>query len=326
MRIFLMSLSLLAIVGCGMSGQRIETYPTLTGEKPVIIAHRGASGILPEHTIEAYTLAIQQGADFIEPDLVMTQDGVLIARHDRYLSTTTDVSDRPEFVERKRTVATPAGSREDWWAEDFTLEEIKTLRARQSYPGRSKEYDDQYQIPTFEEVVDLAVASGVGLYPETKSPSHHESVGLDMAAPLLKALEGVQVPVYIQSFEADILRRLAPRTEFKLVQLYSGDPRAAASGDDPPIEQAAAYAEGVGPYKLLLWSSPGVPSDFIARAHAAGLEVHPWTFRDDNLGDGFETPEAEVQAYWAIGVDGVFTDFPDTAAAAWREVQGDTRD
>jgi len=326
MRMIFGMMGALALFACSEGAPDQSTYPTLSGEAPIVIAHRGASGILPEHTLEAYTLALQQGADFIEPDLVMTKDGVLIARHDRFLSTTTNVSDLPEFEDRKRVQETFSGERDDWWAEDFTLAEIKTLRARQSYPGRSLDYDDQYQIPTFEEVVDLAIASGVGLYPETKSPSHHESIGLDMAAPLLKALEGVKVSVYIQSFEADILRRLAPQTEFKLVQLYSGDPRAAASGQEPPIEQAGAYADGVGPYKLLLWSSPGVPSDFIARAHAAGLEVHPWTFRDDNLGDGFETPEAEFHAYWAIGVDGVFTDFPETAVAAWLELKAEKQD
>ncbi|MEO1188508.1 MAG: glycerophosphodiester phosphodiesterase family protein, partial [Pseudomonadota bacterium] len=280
-----------------------------------LIAHRGASGELPEHTLEAYTVAVQRGADFIEPDLVMTSDGVLIARHDRFLSTTTDVSDRPEFADRKRLQETLSGPREDWWAEDFTLEEIKTLRARQPYAGRSKEFDDLYEIPTFSEVVALAVASGVGLYPETKAPSYHAEIGLDMKAPLLDALEGVQLPVFIQSFEAQILRELAPVTGFDLVQLYSGDPRAVMAGFEPALEEAATYADGVGPYKQLLWSAPGTPSDFLDRAHALGLQVHPWTFRDDNLPEGFDSPEAEFKAYWALGVDGVFTDFPGTASA-----------
>lgn len=288
-------------------------YPTLSGERPLIIAHRGASGALPEHTIEAYRLAIEQGADFIEPDLVMTKDGVLIARHDRYLSTTTNVADQSEFADRKRRQETAGGSRDDWWAEDFTLAEIKTLRARQPYAGRSTAYDGLYEVPTFEEVVALAVASGIGIYPETKAPSYHTGIGLDMKAPLLAAMDGVQGPVFIQSFEAEILRELDGMTDFKLVQLVSGDPRAALAGHEPPLAEISAYADGVGPYKALLWAAPGQPSEFLSQAHGFGLSVHPWTFRDDNLPDGFATPEAEFQAYWEMGVDGVFTDFPQTA-------------
>lgn len=298
------------LAACAPQDQAPETYPALSGEPPIIIAHRGASGDLPEHTIEAYTLALQQGADFIEPDLVMTKDGVLIARHDRYLSTTTNVADKPEFSDRKRE----QDGRDDWWAEDFTLEEVKTLRARQPYKGRSKDYDDLYAIPTFQDVIELATASGIGIYPETKAPSYHASIGLDMKAPLLGAMEGLMVPVYIQSFEAQILRELDTMTDFKLVQLYSGDPRAAAAGYEPPLNEVGAYADGVGPYKMLLWASPGQPSDFVTRAHEFGLEVHPWTFRDDTLPDTFDTPEAEFKAYWEMGVDGVFTDFPETAA------------
>ncbi|MEL6857453.1 MAG: glycerophosphodiester phosphodiesterase family protein [Pseudomonadota bacterium] len=314
MRAILGLLSGLAVFACAPGGKETPDYPTLSGEAPLIIAHRGASGTLPEHTIEAYTLAVQHGADFIEPDLVMTKDGVLIARHDRYLSTTTDVSDRPEFAGRKRVQETSGSAREDWWAEDFTLDEIKTLRARQPYAGRSTDYDDLYLIPTFDEVVALATASGVGLYPETKSPSYHTAIGLDMKAPLLGALDGVQVPIFIQSFEAQILRELNTQTELKLVQLVSGDPRAAMAGFEPPLDEIGAYADGVGPYKMLLWASPGAPSDFVSRAHGLGLTVHPWTFRDDNLPDGYELPEEEFEAYWAMGVDGVFTDFPETAA------------
>ena len=320
MRAVLALMGVWVIQACGSTLAPTTEYPTLTGDAPVIIAHRGASGTLPEHTVEAYTLAIQRGADFIEPDLVMTKDSVLIARHDRFLSTTTNVSVRPEFADRKRVQDTPSGPREDWWAEDFTFEEIKTLRARQPYAGRTTEFDDVYQIPAFSEVVALAVASGVGLYPETKSPHYHAEIGLDMKAPLLAALDGVQVPVFIQSFEAQILRDLAPQTAYNLVQLYSGDPRAALAGREPALEEAATYADGVGPYKALLWSAPGTPSDFVGRAHALGLHVHPCTFRDDNLPDRFDTPEAEFEAYWALGVDGVFTDFPGTAVT-FRDVR-----
>ncbi|MEO0882182.1 MAG: glycerophosphodiester phosphodiesterase family protein [Pseudomonadota bacterium] len=291
---------------------------------PIIIAHRGASGDRPEHTLEAYQLAIEQGADFIEPDLVMTKDGVLIARHDRYLSTTTNVIDHPEFAGRRRRVETPFGSREDWWAEDFTLAEIKTLRARQPFPGRSIEYDDQFEIPTFDEVLALVTAEAgkgrtVGVYPETKSPSHHESIGLAMDGPLLSALDAadianVDIPIFIQSFEAGILRELNMRSDWPLIQLVSGDPRAAAAGYEPSVSDIAAYADGIGPNKRLLWSDRGEPSTLLAEAKSLGLQIHPWTIRDDRIGAGYDTVEDELAALFALGVDGVFTDFPATAA------------
>ena len=315
MRVILALALGLTLFACTATTPQPAAFATPSGEPPLIIAHRGASGELPEHTLEAYQRAIEHGADFIEPDLVMTKDGVLIARHDRFLSTTTNVSDRPEFAARKRIQETFGGSRDDWWTEDFTLAEIKTLKARQPYAGRSKAYDDQFDIPTFDEVVALAVDAEVGLYPETKAPSHHASIDLDMKAPLLAALDGVSVPVFIQSFEAGILRELDEMTELNLVQLISGDPRAAIAGLEPPLEDVATYAEGVGPYKILLWDAPGVPSDFVEQAHELGLQVHPWTFRDDRLPDAFVSPEAEFEAYWALGVDGVFTDFPKTAIA-----------
>lgn len=308
------------LVSCARNASAPEPVPTLTGQAPIIIAHRGASGALPEHTLEAYALAIEQGADFIEPDLVMTSDGVLIARHDRYLSTTTNIEDMPQFGDRKRTQATPSGTRIDWWAEDFTLAEIKTLRARQPFRGRSDEFDDLYEIPTFQEIIDLAVTTGVGLYPETKSPGYHAGIGLDMKAPLLAALDGVDVPIFIQSFEPTILRDLDEMTEYRLVQLKSGEGRAIRAGFEPPLEEVATYADGIGPAKFLLWDKPGQPSDFVARAHALGLSVHVWTFRDDAVPDHFASPEAELRAFVNIGVDGLFTDFPDSAVAA---LQGD---
>ena len=313
MRVLFGWIGAMVLTACLHEASMPAQYPTLSGEPPLIIAHRGASGTLPEHTIEAYTLAIREGADFIEPDLVMTKDGVLIARHDGYLSTTTNVADLPEFADRKRLVDTTSGSRNDWWAEDFTLDEIKSLRARQPFEGRSKAYDDQFEIPTFEQVVALANENGVGIYPETKSPSRHAAIGLDMKAPLLEAMDAFEGPAFIQSFEAGILRELDELTDWKLVQLISGDPRAAMAGHEPLLEDVAAYADGVGPNKTLLWASPGEPSGFVEEAHALGLSVHPWTFRDDSLPTSFETPEAEFEAYWALGVDGVFTDFPGTA-------------
>ena len=176
------------------AAEQLAAFGTLTGERPIIIAHRGASGLYPEHTALAYRTAIEQGADFIEPDLVMTKDGVLIARHDHYLSATTNIAEHPEFADRKRVLQTPLGDQEDWWADDFTLAELKTLKARQQFPTRSMEYNDQLDILTFDEVIDIALeaaANGrpVGLHVEAKAPGYFASVGLDMVDPILEALE-----------------------------------------------------------------------------------------------------------------------------------------
>ncbi|MEM9014960.1 MAG: glycerophosphodiester phosphodiesterase family protein [Pseudomonadota bacterium] len=314
-------------------------WNTLSGAAPMIIAHRGASGYRPEHTLEAYALAIEQGADVIEPDLVVTKDGVLIARHDRYLSTTTNVADRPEFASRKRIDPDPNGQgREDWWAEDFTLAELKTLRARQSVPGRSQAYDDLYEIPTLEDILALieikAAETGrrIGVYPETKSPGYFERIGLSFDAPLLAALDGFGAgPVFIQSFEPRILKRLHGRTPHKLVQLvYEENPGA---GSNIPLANIATYADGVGPNKDMLIDIGLKDTGFLRQAHSLGLFVHSWTFRNDVdnsivqyfrdtydiVGDEdlqFDDPtkpEAEYQLFYLLGVDGVFTDFPDTA-------------
>ena len=171
----------------------MTTFLTLSGKLPLVIAHRGASGVLPEHTLPAYTRAIEMGADFIEPDLVITKDGHLVARHDRYLSGSTDVSDKPEFANRKRTDPNHKG--EDWFIEDFTLAEIKTLRARQPRAGRSKEFDGQYAVPTFDEILELLTEArkttgrDIGIYPETKQPTAFAKVGLRHDEAMLKSLE-----------------------------------------------------------------------------------------------------------------------------------------
>lgn len=325
-------------------------WATLDGKPPLIIAHRGASGYLPEHTLEAYALAIEQGADVVEPDLVFTKDGVLVARHDRYLSTTTNVAGKPEFASRKRANNDPkTPAREDWWVEDFTLAELKTLRARQPFPGRSKEHDDQFEIPTFAEMLALVAAKAkeagrpVGVYPETKHPAFFASIGHDFEAPLLTALEGFNAgPVFIQSFEPDILKRLKGKTSAKLVQLVFEETPGA--GPNIPLEDIATYADGVGAAKELATSAQE-PGSFIARAHYRGLFVHPWTFRDDRPEAAFERPAVpdlkeadgmlmtmvvirtdwerlgipnasgdELHDYlWFRGADGVFTDFPRSA-------------
>lgn len=299
-----------------------ERWATLSGDPPLVIAHRGASGERPEHTLAAYDLAIAQGADFIEPDLVMTADGALICRHDRFLSTTTDVADRPEFADRRRTQVTSDGPREDWWAEDFTLAEIRTLRAVQPYPGRSRAYDGQETVPTLDEVIALVqrrsdeLGRPIGLYPETKSPSHHNAIGLDMVAPLVAALDaagwtGADAPVFVQSFEPEILRDLDARIDTPLVQLVYPDPQTGTA--NIPLETLAAFADGVGPNKLLVIDANGQATDFVARAHALGLQVHPWTVRDDAPPLDGVSVEVELERLYAAGVDGVFADFPATA-------------
>ena len=328
-------------------------WNTLTGEPPLIIAHRGASGYRPEHTLEAYKLAVEMGADVVEPDLVITKDGVLVARHDRYLSTTTNVADKPEFATRKKPNADPTGEpREDWWVEDFTLAELKTLRARQPFPGRSKEYDDQFEIPTFEEMLTLIAAEAekagrpVGVYPETKHPGYFEKIGLDFEAPLLAALEDFDAgPVFIQSFEPEILKRLKGKTGAKLVQLvYEETPGA---GPNIPLEEIATYADGVGPSKYLLdLHAPQrgiIRGGFLDIAHQEGLFVHPWTYRDDQPVElptwlldtayildrtgkswSFNEPEApstESQIVFISGADGIFADFPDTAYSSRDDLQ-----
>jgi glycerophosphoryl diester phosphodiesterase len=360
---------LLALAACatGAKTQAADnrSWPTLDGKPPLVIAHRGASGYLPEHTLEAYGLAIEQGADVIEPDLVFTKDGVLVARHDRYLSTTTDVADHPEFAERKKPNADPDGApRDDWWVEDFTLAELKTLRAVQPFPGRSKDYDGLYEIPTFAEVLAFVstrakeAGRSVGVYPETKHLGYFQSIGMDFEQPLLAALESFDAgPVFIQSFEADILKRLKGKTDAKLVQLvYEETPGA---GPNIPLSEVAEYADGVGPTKDLIRPSFGETTSLVADAHGLGLAVHPWTFRLDQpnrnvgtlLGLIIELPEentkntpalttegdktefaqqetiddmlfrAEFEFFFDEGVDGLFTDFPDAAVKARSEIR-----
>ncbi|MFN0024477.1 MAG: glycerophosphodiester phosphodiesterase family protein [Parvularculaceae bacterium] len=348
----LVMFGVLAMLGaCATPKEAPVPWGTLDGKAPLIIAHRGASGYLPEHTLEAYALAVDQGADVIEPDLVFTKDGVLVARHDRYLSTTTNVAGKPEFACRKRANNDPNDDpREDWWVEDFTLAEIKTLRARQPFPGRSKEHDDKFEIPTFEEMLALVARKSkeagrpVGVYPETKHPAFFASIGHDFEAPLLKALEGFDAgPVFIQSFEPEILKRLKGKTDAKLVQLVFEERPGA--GANIPLEEIATYADGVGPSKNLIIGESSNRSSFIVEAHRHGLTVHAWTFRTDQPNEkmGFrvefskleaENPldweatdlprdmlalrdkyaEAEVRFYLLEGADGLFADFPDTAA------------
>lgn len=283
--------------------------------EPIVIAHRGASALRPEHTLAAYELAIERGADFIEPDVVATRDGRLVARHENEISGTTDVAGRPEFAARRAVKEIDGREREGWFTEDFTLAELRTLRARERLPElRGTAFDGRFEVPTLEEVIALAARAGVGVYPETKHPSYFAAIGLALEAPLLAALDGFGGPVFIQSFEAGNLRELRGRTQHPLVRLTAGAP--------PDVAEIAAYADAIGPQKDQLIpraadGSLGEPTSLLADAHAAGLLVHAWTFRPEPefVPAGLDSP-AELARFYALGVDGVFADDPGAAAAA----------
>ncbi len=331
-------------------------------EKPLdgpvlVIAHRGASGERPEHTLGSYTLAIEQGADFIEPDLVLTKDGILVARHENEISETTDVAARPEFAGRKTSKTIDGQTMTGWFTEDFTLAELKTLRAKERLPQLRKAnmaFDGQFEIPTFEEILDLAKAQSaktgrtIGIYPETKHPSYFASIGLPHEAPLLALLERYghvdkAAPVFIQSFEVENLKALRTKTKVRLIQLMdeNGSPPdrpdlnypAMATADG--LKAVAAYADGVGPNKALviprtLLGNLGEPTTLVRDAHEAGLAVHPWTFRRENYflplsAKSGVDPRAvgdvvsEIRAYLATGIDGFFSDNVAEAVAAAKD-------
>lgn len=290
-------------------------YPTLTGQPPIIIAHRGASGYLPEHTLEAYQRAIDLGADYIEPDLVVTKDGHLVARHDLYLSTTTDVSDHPEFADRR----TERNGRQDWFVDDFTLAELKTLRARQPFPGRDAAYDGKFLIPTLAEITVLVLSQKriVGIYPETKSPGYFKRIGLDMAPMMTAWLQRhdwnqAEAPVFVQSFEPEILHELAGQVKTPLILLLARNAAGRPHVDWRPHTDILA---GIGPDKHLLLSPDGKDSGLVAQAHEQGLAVHPWTHRADQLPPGISSGQ-ELARLFALGIDGLFTDFTDLVLQA----------
>ena len=309
----------------------------------IVIAHRGASGERPEHTLSAYELAIEQGADYIEPDLVVTKDGALVARHENELSDTTDVASRGEFEDRRRTKTIDGQVTAGWFAEDFTLAELRTLRAKERLPAirpQNARYDGLYQVPTLEEIVRLVRAREaetgrrIGLYPELKHPEFLlQSEGIDAVDLLLAELKRLNVtaadPVFIQSFEVGPLRRLGQRSDFKLVQLVKAD---GGPADEPGMTYAdmltpsglaeiATYADGVGADLRLIIELDGTPSALVTAAHAAGLKVHGWTLRKENAflppplrGAGGDAGRGDIarlaQILRRAGVDGLFTDDP----------------
>jgi len=309
-------------------------YPTRNGQPPIVIAHRGASGYRPEHTLAAYRLAIAIGADFIEPDLVMTSDGVLVARHDIYLSDSTDVADHPEFADRRRRI----GDREDWYVSDFTYAELKRLRARQAFPDRDHSFDGREAIPRLEDILALlreAERKGrvVGMYPEIKQRPFFLAQGLDPVPIFAETVKkaGFTDPkrLYLQAFEPETLQALGEHLTAPLVQLVDALPAAGEPGRVRPsvtLDAAAAYAQAVGPSLRLLLSPDGKDSGYVRRAHERGLAVHPWTLRDDRLPGGAAGVTAFYEAVFALGVDGVFTDFPDTARRVVADVLGRTED
>ncbi len=295
--------------------------------RPLVIAHRGASGYRPEHTLAAYELAIEMGADFIEPDLVSTRDGVLVARHENDISGTTDVVDRPEFRSWRRTKRIDGREVTGWFTEDFTLAEIKTLRARERLEFRDRQFNGMFEIPTFQEILDLARRRNVGVYPETKFPSYFRSLGLPLEEPMVEALHaaGFQGPgaeVFLQSFEMGSLKLLKTLTDLPRIQLLDDGAHTMAAPER--LAEIAAYADGIGPNKRLIVpvGQDGrlrPPTSLVEDAHRAGLLVHPWTFRSDPVflaADYEGDPVREIEQFLALGADGLFTDFPDLVIAS----------
>ncbi|GAA3727668.1 glycerophosphoryl diester phosphodiesterase [Spinactinospora alkalitolerans] len=304
-----------------------------------IISHRGASGHRPEHTMGSYELGARYGGDFIEVDLVATKDGHLIARHESEIGHTTDVAGRPEFADRRTTRTVDGREVTGWFAQDFTLAEVKTLRAVERVPDVRPDnaaLDGRFEIPTLGEIIELAkkltaeLGRPIGVYPETKHPAHHVSAGLELEPPLIAALResGLagpepEVPVFLQSFEAESLKKLR-ELELPLVQLMGTEEHWLPLTTPEGLAEVAAFADAIGPAKALVVPRDdngdlGEPTSLVADAHEAGLLVHPYTFRSENTylptslrsgtdPNAFGSFAAEYEAFFAAGVDGVFTD------------------
>lgn len=380
------SASLLMLTACGGGGDSASStlpFKTLGSVKPLVVAHRGASGALPEETLEAYAKAIDLGADVVEPDLISTKDGVLIARHDPNLDYSTDVAKRPEFASRKKTIQVDGETQTGWFASDFTLAEIKTLGAIITDAERDQSNNGKFKVITFQELVDLVKTRStqlnrtISVYPETKNPTYHRKLGLPLEDKLIAAIiaagwNSKTSPVYVQSFEPSSLKEMKGKgLQTKLIQLIdaddydlktgkltyaapydrpydwvqSGDPRLFSAMVTPAgLAEIKSYADGIGPWKPYIVPVKGTldaagnlrdlngdgkanlqdantqtPTTLIDDAHKAGLFVHAYTFRNeqrrlalDYKGD----PKAEYLQFFRLGVDGLFSDFPDTAMEA----------
>ena len=377
----------LCLVACGTTGPgSSHKLLTLDGQPPLVIAHRGASGLLPEQTLEAYARAIELGADVIEMDLVSTKDGVLIARHDPNLAISTDVAKHPRFASRKKTIKVDGETQTGWFSNDFTLAEIKMLGGISTDPERPQEFNGKFKVVTFQEIIDFAKAKSketgrtIAIYPETKNPTYFRDLGLPMEDKVIAAINAAgwnskTAPIYVQSFEPGSLKYMkAKGLNTRLIQLIDGDGIDMKTGAmtyavpvDRPYEWTKAgdkrnfdvmvtpaglaeiktYADGIGPWKRYIVSVKGSvgadgkpidvnqdgkindadatsvsPTTLIADAHKAGLFVHPFTFRNESrrlAADYNKDGKNEYAIYYKLGVDGVFTDFTDTAVAARAE-------
>ena len=365
---------LLAAALCTLFASPVHADPDRDFPRPLVIGHRGAHGYLPAHTLEGYALAIELGADFIEPDLVSTKDGHLIARHEPNMIATTDVASRPEFASRRRTAVIDGAADEGFFASDFTLAEIKRLRAVQDFGERPQQFNGKFEIPTLEEIIGLAKRKSkekdrpIGIYPEVKHSTYRKSIGLPIEKRLVAILAAAgwnhkDAPVIIQSFEQSNLKELRKLTPLRLIQLIdandvnpdgsldftapfdrpfdwtaSGDPRLLARTfgfltTDEGLREVKTYADGIGPWKRYIVSTvaanlpgPGEASlkllpagNLIARAHEVGLFVHTWTFRNEQrrlVSDYTGNPVNEYLQFYRLGIDGLFSDFADTAVAA----------
>jgi glycerophosphoryl diester phosphodiesterase len=375
-------MALTMIAGC--SSMAPNSPQTLDGRKPLVIAHRGASGYLPEHTLEAYQRAIDLGADAIEPDLISTRDGVLIASHYPNLAINTDIASRPEFASRKRENWPVDGELQSgWFAHDFTLAEIKTLGVVTTDPERPQQYNGKFRIVTLQEVIDLVKAESrrlgrsIAIYPETKNPTYHRDLALPLEDKLISAIQSAgwnskAAPVFVQSFEPGSLKEMrAKGLKVRMVQLIDGDAYDLKTGGvtyAPPfhrpydwekagdqrlfsdmvtpagLAEIKTYADGIGPWKPYIVPLKGQlddagklkdingdgkadlqdastqdPTSLVDDAHELGLFVHAFTFRNESryLAHSYSgDPHAEYQQFFRLGVDGVFSEFPDTAIAA----------
>jgi len=300
----------------------VQAQPPLSSRaaSPIVVAHRGASGYLPEHTLPAYAMAHAMGADYIEQDLVMTRDGVLLVLHDIHLEATSNVAER--FPDRAR----PDGR---WYAADFTLEEIRTLEARERLASRFPQGAARFALPTFSEAIELVqglnttTGREAGIYPELKAGGWHREEGLPMEEEFLRVLgaygyTGPDAHIFVQSFEEEPLIRMRELgSELPQILLIGGGAAAARFLTDEGLALVRSFANGIGPSKGLVEADPTL----VERAHRAGLAVHPYTFRADAVPAAYADPQAELRRFFVdYGVDGLFTDHPDLAVELVRSL------